>query len=64
MSRLLVRAHKSPFRVVPPRKALESNVFGTNVGNLVFSRAFRDTVGLAQTAHHDLRFWHGHSPQP
>lgn len=39
MSRLLVRAHKSPFKVVSPSKALTSNAFGSNVGNLVFGQA-------------------------
>ena len=39
MSRLLVRAHKSPFKVVSPKKALANNVFGSNVGNLVFGQS-------------------------
>ena len=39
MSRLLVRAHKSPFRVASAKKVLNKNLFGSNVGNLVFAQA-------------------------
>ncbi len=47
MSRLLVRAHKSPFKVVSPKKALAENSFGSNVGNLVFGQA---AIRLLSTA--------------
>ena len=49
MSRLLVRAHKSPFKVVSARKALASNVFGSNVGNLVFGQAAIRILSTAGT---------------
>jgi hypothetical protein len=39
VTRLLVRAHKSPFRTASPRKVLAKNLFGSNVGNLVFGQA-------------------------
>jgi hypothetical protein len=37
--RILLRAHKDPFRVVSPEETLRSNLIGDNSGNLLFSHA-------------------------
>jgi hypothetical protein len=37
--RILVRAHKSPFKVASAETTLERNLIGSNTGNLVFSQA-------------------------
>ncbi|MCL2470351.1 MAG: polysaccharide pyruvyl transferase family protein [Propionibacteriaceae bacterium] len=37
--RILLRAHKSPFRVASAGKTLSKNLIGNNVGNLVFSQS-------------------------
>jgi hypothetical protein len=39
VSRLLIRAHKSPFKAASPKRVLAKNLFGSNVGNLVFGQA-------------------------
>jgi hypothetical protein len=39
MSRILLRAHKDPFRVLPPHVVHKKNLIGDNVGNLLFSSA-------------------------
>jgi hypothetical protein len=39
MSRILLRAHKDPFRVVEPARVFRRNLIGDNVGNLLFSSA-------------------------
>lgn len=39
MPRILVRAHKSPFKVASAEKTLAQNLIGSNTGNLVFSQA-------------------------
>ena len=39
MARILLRAHKDPFRVVSPRRVFRHNLIGDNVGNLLFSSA-------------------------
>lgn len=39
MSRLLIRAHKHPFRPASAEKVLTKNLFGSNVGNLVFAQS-------------------------
>ena len=38
-TRLLVRAHKSPFQAESAERVLANNLFGNNVGNLVFAQA-------------------------
>ncbi|GAA2750365.1 polysaccharide pyruvyl transferase family protein [Amnibacterium kyonggiense] len=47
MTRILLRAHKDPFRVVSPRATFRKNLIGENVGNLLFSSA---SYKLLQTA--------------
>lgn len=47
MARILLRAHKDPFRVVPPKAVFKKNLIGDNVGNLLFSSA---SYKLLQTA--------------
>ncbi|MDR0285020.1 MAG: polysaccharide pyruvyl transferase family protein [Propionibacteriaceae bacterium] len=47
MTRVLLRAHKSPFAVASAAKTLTRNLIGNNVGNLVFSQA---TYRLLSTA--------------
>ena len=37
--RILLRAHKRPFRVASAEQTLKKNLIGNNVGNLVFSQA-------------------------
>jgi hypothetical protein len=39
MSRILLRAHKDPFRVESPRTTYRRDLIGNNVGNLLFSSA-------------------------
>ncbi|GAA4755907.1 hypothetical protein GCM10025783_31500 [Amnibacterium soli] len=39
MPRILLRAHKDPFRVASPRAVYKKNLIGENVGNLLFSSA-------------------------
>lgn len=39
MPRILLRAHKDPFRVASPEETLRSNLIGDNSGNLLFSHA-------------------------
>jgi len=39
MTRILLRAHKDPFRVVQPATVFKKNLIGDNVGNLLFSSA-------------------------
>ena len=39
MTRILLRAHKDPFRVVSPKATYRHNLIGENVGNLLFSSA-------------------------
>ncbi|MFY0406232.1 polysaccharide pyruvyl transferase family protein [Solicola sp. PLA-1-18] len=39
MTRILVRAHKSPFRVASVEETRERNLIGDNTGNLVFSQS-------------------------
>jgi hypothetical protein len=39
MARILLRAHKDPFRVVSPKTTFRRNLIGENVGNLLFSSA-------------------------
>jgi hypothetical protein len=39
MTRILLRAHKDPFRVVSARTTYRRNLIGENVGNLLFSSA-------------------------
>ena len=39
MTRILLRAHKDPFRVVSPKATYRRNLIGENVGNLLFSSA-------------------------
>jgi hypothetical protein len=47
MARILLRAHKDPFRVLPPNVVFKKNLIGDNVGNLLFSSA---SYKLLQTA--------------
>lgn len=47
MARILLRAHKDPFRVVSPKATYQKNLIGDNVGNLLFSSA---SYKLLQTA--------------
>jgi hypothetical protein len=47
MPRILLRAHKDPFRVASPRTVFRKNLIGDNVGNLLFSSA---SYKLLQTA--------------
>ena len=39
MPRILIRAHKSPFRVATAEQTVARDLIGSNVGNLVFSQA-------------------------
>ncbi len=39
MPRILVRAHKHPFRAARAERVLAKNLFGSNVGNLVFAQS-------------------------
>src|SRR4051812_31277655 len=47
MARILLRAHKHPFRVVQPKRVFKKDLIGNNVGNLLFSAA---SYKLLQTA--------------
>ena len=47
MTRILLRAHKDPFRVARPTTVFRKNLIGDNVGNLLFSSA---SYKLLQTA--------------
>lgn len=49
MARILLRAHKDPFRVVRPRRVLKQNLIGNNVGNLLFSSAGYKLLQTADT---------------
>ena len=39
MTRILFRAHKSPFQAAPAAETLSRNLIGNNVGNLVFAQS-------------------------
>ncbi len=49
VSRLLVRAHKSPFKAASAKKVIARNTFGSNVGNLVFAQAAIRLLSTADT---------------
>lgn len=70
MPRILVRAHKNPFKVASAEKTLAHNYIGSNTGNLVFSQATyrllstRDAVlrtsGLAKSRPSDINQRYDH----
>ncbi|QDP96842.1 hypothetical protein FOE78_13805 [Microlunatus elymi] len=39
MPNILIRAHKSPFRIASAEESLEQNLLGRNAGNLIFSQS-------------------------
>ncbi|MBR8743603.1 polysaccharide pyruvyl transferase family protein [Nocardiopsis sp. MG754419] len=49
MKRVLLRSKKDPFAIVGPGAAIESNVFGNNAGNLIFSQASHKTLQTSST---------------
>ncbi|KAA1423692.1 polysaccharide pyruvyl transferase family protein [Mumia zhuanghuii] len=49
MTRLLIRAHKSPFTAPTAERVLARNLIGNNVGNLVFSYAVQRTLSVPGT---------------
>jgi hypothetical protein len=57
MTRILLRAHKDPFRVVSPRTTYRRNLIGENVGNLLFSSA---SYKLLQTEGTEVEVGHLH----
>ena len=55
MTRILLRAHKDPFRVVSPKTTYRRNLIGENVGNLLFSSA---SYKLLQTEGTEIEVGH------
>ena len=49
MKRILLRSRKDPFRIVHAGAAIEENIFGNNVGNLIFSQASHKTLETSGT---------------
>ncbi|WP_370618820.1 polysaccharide pyruvyl transferase family protein [Mumia qirimensis] len=49
MTRLLLRAHKSPFTAPSAGRVLARNLIGNNVGNLVFSYSVQRTLSVPGT---------------
>ncbi|MFY0408426.1 polysaccharide pyruvyl transferase family protein [Solicola sp. PLA-1-18] len=49
MTRILMRAHQSPFAVEPAQRVHDANLIGNNVGNLVFSHAVHRLLSTAGT---------------
>jgi Polysaccharide pyruvyl transferase len=49
MPRILLRAHKSPFRVASAQQTVAASLIGDNVGNLVFSQASYRLLSVAGT---------------
>lgn len=49
MARILIRAHKDPFRVAGPEETIREDLIGNNTGNLVFSQAVHRLLSVKGT---------------
>ncbi|MDO9378598.1 MAG: polysaccharide pyruvyl transferase family protein [Nocardioidaceae bacterium] len=56
MTRILVRAHKSPFRVASVEETRQRNLIGDNTGNLVFSQSVFRLLSTSGTQIDAARF--------